>query len=267
MTPPDMNPRTAPAGTAEPQRILVTGASSGLGAALAEHYARRYGASATLGLLARRSERLAELAARLAPTGARVLTYAVDVRERTATTEAVRDFDAACGGCTLAIAGAGMSRGDRILQGDPAGAADVIQTNVNGVLHTLVPLVPGMVQRRRGHLVGISSVAGFRGLPGKGAYSASKASVRFLMDAWRPQLRPHGVRVTAICPGWFVSELTENNPYPMPFMLDLATATRLTARAIDKGRATYVFPLPMRIAAAFIGLVPERLMPMHATRS
>lgn len=248
--------------TFTPRRILITGASAGIGAALARHYAAP---GTTLGLVARRAERLAGLADTLRAAGAEARTYTADVRDA-ATMRAVAD-DFGAGGVELAIANAGISRGDRLAAGDPAPAADVFAINVTGVLNTLVPLVPGMQRRGRGHLVTVSSVAGFRGIPGKGAYCASKGAERMLMDAWRAELRPHGVRVTTICPGWIETELTAENPYPMPFMMSADKAARLIARAIARGRRTYVFPWQMRLAVPMLRLLPERLLPTYGTRA
>lgn len=250
-------------------RILISGASSGIGAALAEHYAALPAGSAggvTLGLVARRADRLEALAARLQGRGARVLTYGADVRDRAAMAEVAGRFVAEAGGVSLAIANAGRSVAERITAGDAAESADTVNVNVAGVIHTLLPLIPPMIAQGGGHLVTVGSVAGFRGLPGKGAYSASKAAVKTLMDAWRPELRSHGIRVTTICPGWIVSEMTAENPYPMPFLMDTARAARLIARAIARGRRTYVFPWQMRLAVPVLRALPERLLPMHATR-
>ncbi|HKI99305.1 MAG TPA: SDR family NAD(P)-dependent oxidoreductase [bacterium] len=247
--------------------ILITGASSGIGAALAEHYAARHGSGLTLGLVARRGERLSELAARLEPQGARVLTYVADVRDRADMADVVREFTATAGGVTLAIANAGRSSSDRLRHGDPAPGADTVITNVAGVIHTLQPLIPTLIAQGHGHLVAVGSVAGFRGIPGKGAYCASKAAVKMLMDAWRPELRIHGIRCTTICPGFVVSELTAENPYRMPFLMDTPKAARLIAGAIERGRRTYVFPWQMRLLAPLLQAVPERLLPTYAVRS
>jgi hypothetical protein len=248
-------------------RVFITGASAGIGAALAELYAARHGAELTLGLVARRAERLAELAGRLQGHGTRVLSYAADVRDRARMAAVAREFVAAAGGCTLAIANAGVSRPDGLASGDAAPAADTVLVNVAGVIHTLQPLIPTLIAQGHGHLVTIGSVAGFRGLPGKGAYCASKAAVKMLMDAWRPELRRHGVRVTTICPGWVVSELTAQNAYPMPFLMDTPKAARLIARAIARGRATYVFPWQMRLAVPLMKALPDRLLPNLSARA
>lgn len=243
------------------RRILITGASSGIGAALAEHYAAP---EVTLGLLARRAGRLEALAARLRGRGAVVHAYPVDVCEREATAEAVQAFHTAAGGVDLAIANAGVSHADRLVEGDAAPSAETIAINVQGVLHTLVPLMPLMIAQGGGHLVTVGSVAGFRGLPGKGGYCASKAAVKTLMDAWRPVLRPHGIRVTLLAPGWIETELTADNPYPMPFIMGADKAARLMAKAIARRRRTYVLPWQMRLVVPLMKLLPDWMLPSHA---
>jgi hypothetical protein len=249
------------------RRILITGASSGIGEALAVHYAERHGAGLTLGLVARRGERLEALAARLAPLGARVLPYGADVREREAMAQVARDFLAAAGGVDVAIANAGIGGSDRLRHGDAAAAGDIVNANVLGVIHTLVPLIPAMMEQRAGHLVSVGSIAGFVSIPGKGAYCASKAAVKVLMDAWRGQLRRQGIRVTTVCPGWVVSELTAQNPYPMPFMLDTPRAARLIVRAIERGRATYVLPWQMRLLVPLLRAMPPRVFATFGGRA
>jgi short-subunit dehydrogenase len=196
-----------------------------------------------------------------------VLTYPADVRDRERMAEVGRAFIADAGGITLAIANAGVSHGDRLRDGDAGLPAETIGVNVMGVMHTLQPLIPTMIEQGHGHLVAMGSMAGFRGMPGKGAYCASKAAVKTLMDAWRVNLRKHGVRVTTLCPGWVVSELTANNPYRMPFMLDTDTAARKMMRGIERGAATFVMPWQMRMVLPLIKMWPERLLPRYGTRA
>jgi len=240
------------------QSILITGASSGVGAALARLWAAP---GRRLGLVARRAERLEDMATELRAQGAEVVCYGVDVCDEAAMAQAVRGFVEDARGLVLVVANAGISRSDKLPDGLAGPGAEVIAVNVQGVMHTLLPAIPAMIQAGGGHLVTIGSVAGFRGLPGKGAYCASKAAVKTLMDAYRPILKPHGILVSTICPGWFHSELTENNPYPMPFIMDTGRAARKIARAIEGGRKTYIFPWQMHIATWLMRVVPDFMMP------
>jgi short-subunit dehydrogenase len=243
-----------------PQRILITGASAGIGAALAEAYAAP---GITLGLLARRSDRLESLAQKLGSTGCRTILLTADVSDTEQTRAATERFRKEAGGVDLAIANAGLSKSDRLLEGDPAAGVEIIRINVMGVLNTLIPLVPAMVEQGSGHLVTIGSVAGFRGLPGKGAYCASKAAVKTLMDAYRPVLQRRGICVTTICPGFVETELTAKNRYAMPFLMPAARAAHLIQRAIARGKATYVFPWQMRLIVPLLVRIPDRLLPPY----
>lgn len=245
------------------RRILITGASAGIGLALAEHYARE---GAVLGLAARRADRLEALKPRLETHGAKVYCYAADVRDAPRMAEVARAFWQAAGGVDIVIANSGISSSDGLKSGDPQAAADVVAVNVQGVIHTLVPFIPPLLERKHGHLVAIGSVAGFRGLPGKGAYSASKAAVKTLLDAWRVNLRGSGVHVTTICPGYVESELTTGNAYPMPFLMKAEKAAGLIARAIDRHAKTYVFPWQMRLVVPILRIVPESLLSTFSGR-
>ncbi len=248
-----------------PAHIFITGAWAGIGRALAEHYAARLGGQARLGLVARRADRLAELAEALRARGTAVETYPADVTDQRAMVEACRAFEGG-GGAGVVIANAGISRGERVGSGDPAPSTGMVATNVQGVLNTLVPFIPPMMERRAGALVAMGSVAGFRGIPGKGVYCASKAALKTLMDGYRPLLRPYGIRVTTICPGWVESEMTADNPYDMPFLVESRRAARLIAAAIARGRRTYVFPWQLRLAVPVLRLLPERMLPTLGAR-
>jgi hypothetical protein len=245
-------------------KVFLTGASSGIGLALAERLAAP---GATIGVVARRRDRLEALAHRLEALGAKAIPYEVDVRDGPAMRAAVDDFAERAQGITLAVANAGLSRDDALHRGDAAPISDLIAVNVQGAINTLVPAVPHMIRAGAGHLAAVGSVAGFRGLPGKGAYCASKAALKTLMDGFRPVLRPHGIDVTTICPGWIETELTENNPYPMPFIMSAGRAAELIARALDRRRRTYVFPWQMRwIVVPLMAVVPDRMLPRNTRR-
>ena len=222
-------------------KVFLTGASSGIGEALARHYAAQ---GATLGLFARRETELARIAGALAP--ATIATYAGDVRDAAALARAGADFIARFGVPDIVVANAGISRG--VLTGEAIDMPvfkDVFDTNVQGTVQTFQPFVAAMVEARRGALVGVASVAGFRGLPGSSAYSASKAATITYLESLRVELAGSGVAVVTICPGFIATPMTARNPYWMPFLLAPDKAARLIARAIGRQRRFYVLPWQM----------------------
>jgi len=221
--------------------VFLTGASSGIGAALAARYAAR---GARLGLFARRKDALAAVAAQLGP--ARAATYVGDVRDASALRDAAGDFISRFGVPDIVIANAGISVGTLTLHPeDNEVARATLETNVLGMLHTFQPFLPAMIAAKHGTLVGIASVAGFRGLPGAGAYCASKAAAISYLESLRVELAGTGVSVVTICPGYVATPMTAGNPYPMPFLLRAETAARLITRAIDRRRRFYVLPRRM----------------------
>lgn len=237
----------------EAQRVFITGATSGIGRALAEGYARE---GALLGLVGRREERLQEVAATCRARGAGTRCYAVDVTDREALRAAIDDFVAAAGGADLVIANAGRGGPDRLSGGDPAPLANLMEVNVVGVLNTLVPFVPVLRAQGGGHLVAIASVAGSRALPGHAAYSASKAAVRTLLEGFGWALERYGIAVTCVNPGFVVSEMTASNDFPMPFLLETEEAARRIRRALRRRPRVYTFPLPMRVVSWTLRWLP-----------
>jgi short-subunit dehydrogenase len=235
--------------------VFLTGASSGLGEALAAHYAKQ---GATLGITARRQSELDRVAAALAP--ATVATYAVDVRDADAMAAAGRDFIARHGLPDIVIANAGVSRGTLAEHAeDLAGFRDVFDTNVLGIVHTFHPFMTPMREAKRGTLVGIASVAGFRGLPGAAAYSASKAAAMTLLESLRVELRGSGVSVVTIAPGYVATPMTARNPYRMPFLMDPDRAAASMARAIARRKRFHVMPWPMALVGRALRLLPRAL--------
>lgn len=236
------------------QKVFLTGASSGLGRALAGHYASR---GAILGLVGRRAGALQELAATL-PGGA--LVYPADVCDAAAMQRAGRDFIDRAGPPDLVIANAGVSAGT--LTGQPedlAAFARVLRTNVLGLVHTFHPFVDAMREARGGTLAGIASVAGIRGLAGAGAYCASKSAAITYLESLRLELRPAGVRVVTVVPGYVATPMTANNPYPMPFLLPAQEAARRIARVIARGDRYAVVPWQMAIVAKLLRVLPNAI--------
>lgn len=234
--------------------VFVTGASSGIGAALARHYAA---AGACVGLYARRRDVLDALAASL-PDPARVAVYAGDVADAAAVAAAAAAFVDRFGLPDVVIANAGVSRGTLTEHAeDSAAFRRILETNVLGIVHTFQPFVGPMRARRGGALVGVASIAGFRGLPGAGAYSASKAAAITYLESLRVELHGSGVAVVTVCPGYVATPMTARNPYRMPFLMDAAASARSIARAVDRRRRWHVLPWPMRIVGALLRRLPR----------
>ena len=234
------------------QRVFITGASSGIGAALARYYAAR---GAVLGLVARRRAALQELLATLPGEHA---VYTVDVADEAGLRQAAADFSARFGVPDVVVANAGVSVGTLTEEeGDLRAFERVMRTNVLGMVATFQPFVAPMRARGSGRLVGIASVAGIRGLPGGGAYSASKAAVIAYLESLRVELHGSGVKVVTIAPGYIETPMTAVNRYPMPFMLPADEAARRFVRAIDAGAGYVVIPWQMGVVAKLLRLLPN----------
>jgi len=238
----------------QPQRVVITGASGGIGAALARRYARE---GAIVGLIARRAAALRELAAQL-PT--RCVTYPVDVRDAAALAAAARDFVSRHGCPDIVIANAGVSVGTLTdFPEDTRTFQDVIDINVIGMVNTFQPFLAAMREAGRGILVGIASVAGYRGLPGAAAYSASKAAAISYLESLRVELAASGVRVITICPGYIATPMTDKNPYSMPFLMNADEAAAKIASIIARGKTYAVIPWQMALIARVLRVLPNWL--------
>ena len=235
--------------------VFITGASSGIGAALARLYA---GQGATLGLFARRGDALSVVAAALAPATCAI--YPGDVRDADALHRAGADFIRRFGVPDIVIGNAGISVGTLTQHGEDAAVfRAVIDTNVTGLMHTFAPFLQAMLEARRGRLVGIASIAGFRGLPGAGAYSASKAGAIAYLESLRVEMSGTGVNVITLCPGYIETAMTAKNPYRMPFILPVDRAANLMVRAIAHRRRFYVLPWQMALVGRLLRILPRPL--------
>jgi short-subunit dehydrogenase len=232
--------------------VFITGASSGIGAALARAFAAR---GARLGLVARRQALLDELAASL-PGMHR--TYAVDVTDKDALIAAANAFERDTGGADVVVANAGISVGVLTEHYEDLDAfKQVFDTNVLALAYTFHPFIAPMRARRRGKLVGIASVAGIRGLPGSEAYCASKSAVITYCESLRVELRRFGVQVVTILPGFVRTPLTARNRYPMPFLLEADEFARRAVAAIERDAGYAVIPWQMRWVARLLRLLPN----------
>lgn len=236
-------------------KVFITGASSGIGEALAVYYAAR---GATLGLVARRGAALERLNQQL---GGRHACYALDVCDAPALQAAAADFMARCGLPDIVIASAGVSAGTLSEYAeDLAVFRRVMDINVFGMAATFAPFIASLKQaggERR--LVGFASVAGIRGLPGAEAYSASKAAAIAYLESLRLEMRPCGIKVVTIAPGYIATPMTALNPYRMPFLLPVDRAAERFAAAIRRGTSYAVIPWPMGVVAKLLRLLPNWL--------
>ena len=250
------------------KRAILTGASSGIGLELARELARR---GYDLALLARRAELLDALSREIAEKGGRAVAIGCDVLDAAAVREAVKRGEQELGGpFDIAIANAGVSIPNHASRFSLADAEQVIRVNVLGVMYLYDAVIPGMIERRSGRFVGIASVAGLRGLPTSGPYSASKAAVQAFLEAARIELVPYGVGVTIVNPGFVVSEMTAKNRFHMPFLMEAPRAARIIADGIERGSRVVEFPRRMSLLMRITRLLPdalyERMMVPYARR-
>ena len=251
----------------EIRRLFVTGAGSGLGEGLADHYAR---SGAHLGIVGRRESLLRERAEEWVARGARVEVYAGDVADTEFVARTASEFVAAAGGVDLVFANAGVGIANRVLEGESREIAWLMNVNVIGVTNTIVPFVPHMVTQGSGVLCAVGSMAGHQPLPGRAAYSASKACVKTFMSSLRMDLHGTGVHAMTLCPGFVDTPLTVDNP-GMMFVIDVPKAVEYMVRAIEARKRTYTFPWQMNALKEVMARAPEwlirRLAPAARTRS
>ena len=247
-------------------KVFITGASSGIGEALATEYAKRHSNSnAIIGLVARRSEHLQKLQTTLQDTyKVKCAIYPLDVRDSTALATAGADFIQQHGAPNVVIACAGVSRGTLTEhQEDIAAFQAVMDINVMGLVHTFQPFIATMKENAKSgeiaQLVGIASVAGIRGLPGAGAYSASKAAAISYLESLRVEMSAQNIAVTTIAPGYIRTPMTNVNHYKMPFLMDADVAAAKFANAIEHKRRFVVIPWQMGVVARLLRLIPPFL--------
>jgi len=237
--------------------VLITGASSGIGQALALRYARQ---GYQLALLGRQLSSIKSWLDAENISADSYQLYSSDVSSIDSMATAAQDCMLRQGVPDVVIANAGISVGiDSAQRSDLDVMARILATNVLGVAATFGPLISAMVDRGSGTLVGIGSVAGIRGLPGHGAYCASKAAVISYCESLRGELRPSGVRVVTICPGYIATPLTRNNSYRMPFLMQPAMFAEQAFNAIEAGTSYRVIPWQMGVVAKLLRLLPNWL--------
>jgi short-subunit dehydrogenase len=220
-------------------RVWVTGASSGIGAAVVPVLAAR---GARVAVSARRADLLESLAAGWRRGGAEILVAPVDVTDRSGVIAAVRSIEATWGGIELALLNAGGHRPPEGAGFDASQFVDVMTVNYFGVLYGIESVLPGMLERGRGHIAGVASLSGYRAIPTTAAYGASKAALIHALESIRFDLEPLGITVTVINPGFIRTPLTDRNRFRMPFLMDVERAAAIIVAGLERDRKEIHFP-------------------------
>jgi short-subunit dehydrogenase len=236
---------------------IITGASSGIGWALAKALAQE---KCLVGVIARRQPQLEALTEEIRRDGGRAAWAVADVRERPQILAAIARLRHELGPVDLLIANAGVGQPTTV---DPFNVSEVenmFRVNTLGVIYSFEGVLPEMLQRQQGHLAAISSLGAYKGLPGESAYCASKAAVNVFLDSLRVQLRPRGIAVTTICPGFVDTPMIANEPHPKPFQMSPAQAARYIVRALRQRRKVYNFPWQVRFLMRLAAWAPDWLL-------
>ncbi len=228
------------------KKVFITGSSSGIGEYLAYTYSKL---NYFVGLAARREDKLHQVASKCIELGGETKIYTLDVLDEDKCIETINDFINLPGKLDTIYANAGIGSPDQLSSGKPEAMNRILQTNILGVTNTVMPFIPHMKSQKSGKISVISSIASFRGLPHHSAYSGSKAAVRNICQGWGSALKKHGVSVTAVCPGFIKSEMTDSNSFYMPFLMNTDIAANKIIRAVNKKKKVYIFPWQMRLLA------------------
>jgi len=247
------------------QIVLITGASSGIGRAFAVELARR---GAKLGLVARRAELIDEIIAELNPAQqVNALALPADVQDAQSMRAVAERLVEKFGRIDTLIANAGVGVTNPGAQFDPAKFASVINVNMIGVANSVAAVLPEMVARGSGHLVAISSLAAYRGLPKSAAYCASKAGVSAMFESLRLDLAPRGISVTIIHPGFIKTPLTAGREAKLPWLMESDDAVNKMLRAIEKRKKSYAFPWQLATIVRLGMIMPNFLYDWISSRN
>ncbi len=235
------------------KKIFITGASSGIGEALALLLA---GKGTSLALCARRENLLRELQDSCSDLGADVLIFQADVRVYSEMKDACDQINEKWGCADIVIANAGVGKFNPGARFSMKRHLSIMETNLNGMVNTIMPFVPAMIRRQEGHIIGISSLAGVRGLPANGSYCASKAAQTVFLESLGIDLKPYKIKVTCIQPGFVDTPMTNSHKFRMPFLMTAKDAAEKIAYAASRGKSFYAFPLPMKIISLINRMTP-----------
>ena len=237
--------------------IYLTGAAHGIVEATARSLAKR---GFRLGLVDRDGDALANVAREITESGSIAFAEPADVTDAMLLTSAFQKLEQQLGAPDVLVAGAGIGGLTLLPNLDPAALRSMLNVNVVGVANAIDAVWPGMAARGKGHIVGISSVAGFRGLPWMASYSASKAALSAYLEGLRPALKRRGITVTTVYPGFVRTALTADTPFRKPVnMLEPADAAKYLVRAITRRPRDFVFPFSTKIGMRVLRGLPNGL--------
>lgn len=236
------------------KHVFLTGASSGIGHALALEYASK---GANLFVAARREKELAGLVSQIKKSGGSATAVRLDVSDPEAVNVALKAADKESGGLDIVIANAGVGTTDHAKSFAWSEVEKQLQVNVIGAIATVTHAIPLMKKRGHGHLVAVTSLAGRRGLPVGGVYSASKAAVSVYMETLRSALASSGIRVSDVQPGFVETPMTEKNTFKMPFKWTAAQAATYIVKKLERAPAIVAFPIPLDAATKLLGVLPN----------
>lgn len=239
------------------QVAIVTGASSGIGWHIARELARQ---GARVGLVARRGELLATLAQEITQAGGTAAFATADVSQRESVVAAVQVLMDQLGPADLVVANAGVGAPTTISPINIHDFEKMYRVNVFGVVYSFEAVLPSMIERQQGHLAAVSSMAGYKGLPGEWGYTSSKAAMNNLLEGLRIQMRDHGITVTNICPGFIKTPMTAKNDFWMPFLLEADDAARRIVRALARKSKVYHVPWQMGLFMWLTARLPDWLV-------
>lgn len=236
--------------------ILITGASSGIGRKLVLYYLNE---GHTVAAVARREEKLAELYREPQAQKGTLKIYPADVTDKQRMAEVITAIERDLGSIDLAIANAGIANQQLTANLELEGFDRLMQTNVMGVFYTLIPAIEVMLRRGCGQVVAISSLAAFHSIPRLSSYCASKAALNYQLAGLYWTLKPRGIQVTTICPGFIETEMTVDHQVPKYWCLEIDRAVEKIVRAIAQKRRLYCFPFWQYQLIELLGILPNAI--------
>jgi short-subunit dehydrogenase len=238
------------------KKIILTGGSSGIGYQLSKKLLLQ---GCSLAVLARRKERLDKLAEETKGLGGKLFIYQCDVTDKKRVNDVITEIMKVMGGIDIAILNAGVGRPEGIKKFNSENAEAVFNTNILGIVNCIETLLPVFLEQKHGVIAGVSSLADNRGYSKSGFYCGSKAAVTMILESLSTELKMHGIKVVTIKPGFVRSEMTAQNNFKMPFLMDAENAADIIIKGLRKEKRIIQFPLVTVIGSKLIGLLPVRL--------